>query len=274
MTALTEDHYATHLPATLLRTLRHTFSATVDNEVVGFCFGSVGADGTEGFIDLIAVAPVWQGRNVGGRLLVALEERLHESGCRVVRVAGHPPVYAWPGVDHRYTRAICLFEGTGYRRDGVEVNMRVQLERSRLHTKADEQRLARSKISFRRARTDETDELREQLARDWKADWLTELAMAIAGSRSGAVLAMRHETCVGFCAYGLNRPNEVGPLGTAPALQRRGVGTVLIRRAMKELVAQGEPVAEIPWAGPLSFFARTLGAHVNRVFVTYHKSLA
>jgi predicted N-acetyltransferase YhbS len=89
-----------------------------------------------------------------------------------------------------------------------------------------------------------------------------------------AKFTARHKQYVGFCAYGLNRPHEVGPVGTAPDLRNLGIGGALLKRSLADQRDHGLTVAELVWAGPLGYFSRTLHATISRAFWLYTKDLA
>jgi mycothiol synthase len=76
------------------------------------------------------------------------------------------------------------------------------------------------------------------------------------------------------CAYGVNRPHEVGPVGTSPQVRRLGIGEVLLKRCLAEQRDRGVTTAELVWAGPLSYFSRAVNATIGRAFWQYDKDLA
>lgn len=278
------DSYHDQILSALVSSGRITTVAFVDDSLVGICLASIeyktapGQTGhttsMSGYLDLIAVDPAWQGGTIGAQLLTYTENLLANAGCRVILVAGSGPTYAWPGVDVRYIRAIGLFEQHGYRRRSVEVNMQVDLRSAPLSTtKAESSLAAASGIVFRSATPVEAPALRESLGRTWKTTWLDEIDAALVGTRSGVEVAIGRDGYLGFCAHGNVRPGVVGPLGTDPRYRGHGIGTALIRRAMRAVAADGHTYGEIVWAGPLSLFSRTLEATISRVFITYTKTL-
>ena len=281
--ALPFDRHHARMLQTLLREPLRVLTATAGNEFVGVCILSAdrydrpdvadGGDGPAGFVDLLAVTPAWHGEGIGTRLLAAAERQLAATGCTRVQVAGNGPYYAWPGVDVRYIRALALLEQNGYRRRGVEMTMSVDLADAPLDTSADEARLAYRGITFGRAVPAQRAALRAALATQWKSQWLDEIDAALDSPGGGVELATASDGPAGFCAYGGNRPGEVGPLGASAHHRGQGIGTVLIRRALRAVAASGYPRGEIVWAGPVAMFARLLDASVSRVFISYHKPL-
>ena len=82
--------------------------AVRDGALIGVLVGSLSAaDPRLGHVDLVAVAPRERRQGVGGALLAEAESRLGALGAGEVLLAGNPPYYAWPGIDVRYTPAVC-----------------------------------------------------------------------------------------------------------------------------------------------------------------------
>jgi len=56
-------------------------------------------------------------------------------------------------------------------------------------------------------------------------------------------------------------------------VQGRGLGRILLFRCMDDLKQMGHEKAEICWTGPISFYARTAGAVMSRIFWSMEKQL-
>jgi mycothiol synthase len=272
------DRAAGTLPALLLRRPHVALvAAAAAGRVIGACFGSAGqrpAPGQDGFIDLIVVEAGERRRGVGRRLVAEMERQLAERGCERVLLTGNGVYYAWPGVDIHYTAAICLADDLGYLRTGCEVNMDVDLGLAPLDTRADEERLRGLGIVMRSAGQHDEALLHRSLTPTWQPGWIAELVAALRTDGGGVQLALRGQDCVGFCAFGVRRRHEVGPIGTSPLVRRLGIGAVLLRRCLGELRELGLDAAELVWAGPLSYFSTTVHATIGRAFWTYQKELA
>jgi mycothiol synthase len=271
------DRYAGSIPGILTRRPFVGLVATHGSTTVGACIGSMADDEdatAEGFIDLLVVDRAWQRQGVGRQLAAEMEQLLASRGCQRIGLAGHSPHYAWPGVAIHYTAAVCFADDLGYRRQGCEVNMDVDLLRASLDTGASEDRLRAVGIEVRLARADDDGPLQESLRYTWQPSWVTELAAALRGGDAGLHIAVQNKSYVGFCAYGLNRPHEVGPVGTSPELRKLGIAGVLLKRCLADQRDRGLTAAELVWAGPLSYFSRTVHATIGRVFWPYAKDLA
>jgi hypothetical protein len=62
-------------------------------------------------------------------------------------------------------------------------------------------------------------------------------------------------------------------MGTDAAERRHGIGSVLLKRCLADMAAGGLDTARIGWVGPVRFYARVLGARVERVYWLYRKAL-
>lgn len=227
---------------------------------------AVGKSPAVGHIDLLAVHPRAQGRGLGRALVTAAEERLAGLGAGEVRFAGNPPCYAWPGIDVRYTPALCLAERLGYERYQMAWNMTADLCTD-LSTDDDVRRLAEIAVEVRAAPAGRRDTVVEFARTHWNDSWAWEVEHA-----AGCHYAVRSGEFLGFAAWGA-RPTWFGPMGTAPAARGLGIGRVLLRRCLADQRDAGLDRAEIGWVGPLRFYSRAVGARAERVFALYRRRL-
>jgi mycothiol synthase len=267
---------AVRYPEVLTRRADHRHLVAVDGDtVIGTAFGSVREIEGEpvGQLDLIAVAPAAQGRGAGHALLGSMEEALRVAGCGELRAVGHPPHFAWPGIDVRYTRALCLVESHGYERYRTGEHMLVDLRTAPLDTADDERRLAAAGISVRRLTTDDVPGIRPWLD-SWGGTWTAEALGTLANDPVSCHVAVGPDGgYLGFAAHGVNTPGMFGPMGTDAATRGQGVGGVLLKRCLADQRAAGLARAEIGWVGPHRFYARAVDARIDRVFWMYRKNL-
>jgi mycothiol synthase len=245
--------------------------------ITGIAFAGLGV-GTgralNGYVDLLAVTPEARGHGTGAALLSAAEDRLRSAGAAVICLGGNAPVFAWPGVDPRYTAMTCLAEQAGYRRCGEAPNMIVDLGGGPPDTAAGERRLAGDGITVRRAASSEADAVVQWLRQGpfGGSTWPQEVAVAMAVDPPGCHVAVRGEQYLGFACHGVNRPAWFGPTGTLPEERRHGIGTALLHRCLADMAADGHATAQIAWVGPVRFYARAAGARLDRVFWLYKKA--
>ncbi|MFG1653673.1 GNAT family N-acetyltransferase [Micromonospora sp. NPDC049275] len=248
------------------------------NDLVGVLLGSVSP--TEvgiGHVDLVAVLPGQRRRGVGRTLLARAEQALGQRGVTEVLLAGNPPYYAWPGIDVRYTPAVCAALALGYHQDRTAWNMTADLsydESPALRsTEAAERRLAGQGVTVRRAEPADLPALEAFARSTFGGTWDGELAGSVGRAGAGCHLAERAGEVLGFAAYGSSRPSWFGPMGTAPSAEGSGIGGVLLRRCLRDQRAAGVDLAQIGWVGPVPFYSGSAGARIERVFFLYRRTL-
>jgi predicted N-acetyltransferase YhbS len=252
--------------------------AVAARDVVGAVLGSSAhRDPSVGHVDLVAVHPEQRRRGIGRALLSRVEGALAALGAGEVLLAGNPPVYAWPGIDVRYTPAVCAAMALGYEQDRTAWNMTADLsyEDSPALRSTDEaeKRLAAEGVTVRRAEPADVDALVAFARREFGNTWGAEIADSIGRPGAGCHVALRGAEILGFAAYGSSRPSWFGPMGTAHAARGLGVGGALLRRCLRDQHAAGVRRSEIGWVGPVPFYARNAGARIERVFFLYRKQL-
>ncbi len=244
--------------------------------LTGACYGSLRprpGQATLGYVDLLAVAPSAAGRGIGRALLGAMEQLLLERGADELIIGGHPPVYLWPGIDVRYTVMTCLASRAGYERYADATDMAVDLRAADLRGESELARLTAVGISLRRAAPAESPGLLSWLrAGPWgQSTWPDEVAAALDRAPSGCHVACRDGRYIGFACHGSVRAGWFGPMGTLSADRGLGVGAALLRRCLADMRAAGQQTAMIGWVGPVRFYARAVGARVDRVYWLYRK---
>jgi mycothiol synthase len=276
---LSFDPYASALPALLARRQHLTLGIRRGGRLLGFTIGSV-AEGRKddrehrGLLDLIVVAREFRRQGIARHLIERLEQEFVAKGCRAAEIRGHSPHYIWPGIDLRYTEAICAVEELGYRRGNSVVNMDVDLrssgnrEQEDVDLRYDAWSLRQQGIEVRAATLEDLPGLKLS----WRPSWVAAVRGALQYG-GGCEIALFEGRIVGFCAYGANHANEIGPLGTDERMRRKGIAGVVIKRALTQLRERGHGTAEIGWAGPLPYFSRLLEARIGRVFWQYEKLL-
>jgi GNAT superfamily N-acetyltransferase len=202
-----------------------------------------------------------------------LERRLIAAGATRLRIRGNPPHHAWPGIDIRYTPAVCLAQAAGYERLPDANNMLVDLAAADLATDRDVQRLAEAGIEVRRGRPEDEPVLRTWSDSEFGGTWGEECAMALRNDPPTLHVAIRDGAYLGFAAHGVQRAHVFGPMGTDEAARGLGIGAVLLRRCLADQREAGFDVAEIGWVGPVRFYSRTVGARLGRVFWTFEKAV-
>jgi predicted N-acetyltransferase YhbS len=242
-------------------------------QVIGVVLGSVShRDASVGHVDLVAVDSGHRRQGVGRALLARVEAALAGLGVDEVVLAGNAPYYAWPGIDVRYTPAICAAMALGFEQDQPAWNMTAVVGDE--STVEAEKRLADEGIGVRRAGLDDLPGLVDFALVNFGSQWAGEISHSVGRDRAACHIAVDSAgKILGFAAYGSSRPSWFGPMGTAPAGRGLGIGGLLLRRCLRDQKANGHDRVQIGWVGPLPFYSGQVGARVERVFFLYRKQL-
>lgn len=211
-----------------------------------------------GFVQLLVVRPGDRGEGLGRALLDAAAAWAFDVGAEAVRLGGGAPFYLWPGVDVRWTAALCLAEGAGFEPRGAELNMACSTrfrapapDGCRVERPLDDQGVAAALAM-----------VGERYPR-----WVPEVARALEQGTCVAVVEESAGRVVGVGCHSVSRAGWIGPMATDPAWRGRGVGSAALGGICADLMSAGVDTAEICWVGPVRFYA-SAGASVSRVFRT------
>ena len=156
-----------------------TLVAIQDDKIVGFMQGVTRLiRGTiYGFIKLMAVEVSQRRQGVGTALFQKLETYFIDLGVESFRIYDVPLNYFMPGIDPRYTPAICFAQKHGFNHIGDAINMTVDLTASEWETESEIERLKQQNIEISRATPEDKDELFKFISKEWIL-WQNELEMA------------------------------------------------------------------------------------------------
>ena len=227
-----------------------------------------------GYLKLMAVAPDNRKSGLARQMYERLEAMFRKAGAAKVRIFDVPLNYFQPGIDPRYTEALCFAWRMGFERFDDTTNLIADLDFSDWDTSVMEHKLAKEGIHVRRASEEDRVELLRFIDDEF-ALWRHEVAMAYRRDPVAVHIAEINDTIRGFSAYNGNNVGTgwFGPMGTSSAARGKGIGEVLLKRCLRDLKKEGNKKAIIPWVGPIPFYAHHAGARVDRVFWRFEKPL-
>ncbi len=246
-----------------------------DNEnTVGFMHSVTRATESKGWLGLFATAATHQRQNAASILLQQAIDAWRAVGIQQVEALAMPGNYFTPGLDPRYTPALCFLEHHGFERFSDCANLIAPLDYE-FETAEDEDRLKKIGVAVRRATTEDHKLLDDFFGEQFGPAWRLEAALACAQTPAALHLALENDRIIAFSAHSSqNREwGFFGPMGTTPAARGKSIGRVLLRRCLNDLRAAGHRTSIIPWVGPIGFYAKHVNARVDRVFWRYRLSL-
>jgi GNAT superfamily N-acetyltransferase len=244
--------------------------------IIGFMHGVVrDIDGQkQGYIKLMAVERSYRRKGVASFLFQRLEAQFQNERVNLIRIYDAPLNYFMPGIDPRYTEAVCFAMHMGFQRFGDSINMTVDLSKSNWDTEAEEKSLQSKGIEITRPSQDDLQEVLDFVNGDWLL-WENEVRMSFADNPPSIHVARLDGQIKAFSAHNANNKGTswFGPMGTHPDVRGKGIGSILLKRCLKDMKAMGHKSAIIPWVGPIAFYAHYVNARIDRVFWRYEKKL-
>lgn len=275
-----------HITETLLREKLYSdpdadqalcLSAWMGDELAGFLF-AVKRDVRGqiiGYIKLMAVDRNFRRRKIGTQLYQKAEALLVEQGVHQFRIYDAPLNYLMPGIDPRYTPAVCFAWKMGFQQYGEAVNMRVSLLGQDFGTEAEESELRSQGVEVRRAGEADLPDLHDLLKTEWQL-WNHEVHMAMQDNPSSVHIAFINGKLRAFSVHNGNNKGTgwFGPMGTHPDLRGKGIGSILLKRCLLDMQQQGYDEAIIPWVAPIAFYSHHVNAYIDRIFWRMEKKIA
>lgn len=245
------------------------FTAYTYGELSGFlyCVRRMINGRNTGYVKIMAVEKKLRRQGIATHLYQSAENMLVDKGAQSIKMGDAPLNYFMPGIDPRYTPALCFAEKQGFKKTGEAVNMLVNLNARDWSTSREEENLKSAGIEIRRARYDEMPAIEDLLSNDWKL-WRYEVKMAMRDNPPSVHVALKDERILAFSIHNGNNKGTgwFGPMGTHTEMRGYGIGSILLKRCLFDMQKQGYPFAVIPWVGPIAFYSHYAGAVINRVF--------
>ncbi|MFZ5942423.1 MAG: GNAT family N-acetyltransferase [Bacteroidota bacterium] len=226
------------------------------------------------YLKLFAVDPAHRRRGVAREMLQNLEDHFRARACSYFRLMDVPLNYLMPGIDPRYTEALCFALNSGFEHKGNACNMSVDLDGRSWATAEDTERLARENIEIRRARESDMASLLDLIRAEWSL-WEHEVTCALLHPVPAVFIALKNGRVLAFAAYDGNNAGTgwFGPMGTAKDLRGKGIGGILLYLCLNDLRNAGLHKATIPWVDPVCFYSHYADARIDRVFWRFEKKL-
>lgn len=117
-----------------------------------------------------------------------------------------------------------------------------------------------SGVIIRRAQAFEISPVRQFVVERWGSGWADEISVGYANKPCSVYIAIRDGRVVGFGAYECTRKAFFGPTGVNESERGLGIGKALLLACLWGLRESGYVYGIIGGAGPVEFYARTVGA--------------
>lgn len=247
-----------------------------ENQIIGFMQGVVrDIRGIRyGYIKLMGVAQKYRRKGIASTLYNKLESAFKDLAVEVIRIYDAPLNYWMPGIDPKYTPALCWALRKGFKRFGDTANLKVDLYNQNWDTSLQEKKLASEGIEVRRAKADDKQAVLDFIQDEW-ALWGNEVKMTFKDTPPSIHIALVNGQVKAFSAHNGNNKGTgwFGPMGTHPDLRGKGMGAILLKRCLNDMKDMGLKHSVIPWVGPIDFYGWHANAIVERIFWRFEKTL-
>jgi GNAT superfamily N-acetyltransferase len=117
-------------------------------------------------------------------------------------------------------------------------------------------------ITFRKAIAPEMHLVSDWVMENFGAYWKSEVEVSFSRQPVSCWIAQRGNELLGFACYESTARNFFGPTGTLESERGKGIGKVLLIKALESLREMGYAYAIIGGVGPIEFYEKTVGAKV------------
>jgi GNAT superfamily N-acetyltransferase len=251
----------------------HGFFLREKGKTVGVMIGVL--RGNDAWLKLFAID--WEHRRSGfaSIMLAEIEALFRSEGAARVHVLNSSPYYLMPGLDPRYTEALCFLQSHGYAFDRYVHNMAVDLTADDFDATQAESKLARAGIKIRRLKHEEKQTYYEWMIATWSKNWTTESCNSLKHTPITTFVALDPDRNIcGFASYDVTMfRGGFGPTGVEERRRGLGIGKVLFFRCLRDMKDRGYSRCEIGWVGPVAFYAHTANARICATFIQGSKQL-
>ncbi len=122
--------------------------------------------------------------------------------------------------------------------------------------------LLKQGIVLRRVLPPEKGIVTEWVLKHFGDHWRSECDVAISRKPVSCFIAVRGKEILGFACYDVTCRDFFGPTGVSEECRGLGIGKSLLLACMKAMYEEGYAYAIIGGAGPVEFYAKSVGAVV------------
>jgi GNAT superfamily N-acetyltransferase len=115
-------------------------------------------------------------------------------------------------------------------------------------------------VSIRHAKVPERHLVVSWVKEHFSEYWASEIEFAFSQHPVRCVLAIEKGQIIGFACYDTTFKSFFGPTGVDESCRGRGIGELLLHKALHALRSQGHMYAFIGAAGPVDFYKHSIGA--------------
>ncbi len=117
-------------------------------------------------------------------------------------------------------------------------------------------------IIFKRPITPEKSIVIDWTSKHFSKNWADETEVAFASPPVNCFIAQRNQEILGFACFESTAKNYFGPTGVLPNEREKGIGKILLIKALLALKEMGYTYAIIGGVGPASYYEEVVDARI------------
>ena len=129
-------------------------------------------------------------------------------------------------------------------------------------SETEQKLLDKERIFFRKAIAPEKHLVSEWVMENFGAYWKSEVEVSFSRQPVSCWIAQRGNDILGFAVYESTARNFFGPTGTLESERGKGIGKVLLIKALESLREMGYAYAIIGGVGPAEFYEKAVDAQI------------
>ena len=141
-------------------------------------------------------------------------------------------------------------------------DMLVRLTELPDYSELEKKLFEKEKIFFRKAIAPEKHLVSEWVMENFGAYWKSEVEISFSRQPVSCWIAQRENVLLGFAVYESTARNFFGPTGTLESERGKGIGKVLLIKALESMREMGYAYAIIGGVGPAEFYEKAVDARV------------
>jgi len=256
--------------------------ALEENEIVGCMVGvrrtkspeeSVEAQKEIGWIKLFSVSETYRRKGIASRMLSELERKFRSRGTERIRITDFAGWTLFSGVDLMYQEAIGFLLAKGFQKAEETVDYEIDLLDFYVPTVITKAEARLGGTVVRRAKPSERERFTRWAAEMFSPFWGFEASETFKFDPPKLWIGEQDSKTLGFSVYGALEPHWFGPIGVDPDSRNRGLGSVLLFKALASMREEGQRMAVIPWTEHLFFYSQVPGIRRIRHYWVMEKQL-
>ena len=217
------------------------------------------------WIKTIAIHPKYRTKQLFKKQLEITINQAKQRNKNEIRIANFASWYFHPGIDIKYEYYLQNYIQNNFTKYNEVIDYHIDLKNFKIpkRIKILYKKLIENNYRFKqiknieKTKTKEITKIINFIKQNFSPNWATEAKMALKEPNGGLWIAYNNQNqIIGFSAYSALEPNWFGPIGVIEKERRKGIGTILLYKALNSIRLNGIRYATIPWTNHLKFYTQ------------------